>query len=123
MDVFDVFMKQGYEGCMVRNVNGMYKYKRSYDLQKIKEFDDDEFKVVDVKVGTKGKMAGKAIFVFELPNDQTFDAKMKGSLDELEQYATNPELAIGRMVTVQYQGYTKYGKPRFPVAVRFKVEI
>lgn len=123
MDVFENFIKQGYEGCMVRNADGMYKYKRSYDLQKIKEFDDDEFKVVDVKVGTKGKMAGKAIFVFELPNDQTFDAKMKGSLDELEQYATNPELAIGRMVTVQYQGYTKYGKPRFPVAVRFKVEI
>ncbi|MFW6377687.1 MAG: hypothetical protein ACOCZ5_03475, partial [bacterium] len=50
MDAFDSFIKQGYEGCMVRNMDGLYKFKRSYDLQKIKEFDDDEFKVVDVKV-------------------------------------------------------------------------
>ncbi|MFW6246859.1 MAG: hypothetical protein ACOC22_01640, partial [bacterium] len=62
-------------------------------------------------------------FVFELPDGQTFDAKMIGSLDDLTQYADNPELAIGRMVTVQYQGYTKYGKPRFPVAIRFREDI
>jgi len=123
MDAFDSFIKQGYEGCMVRNMDGMYKYKRSYDLQKIKEFDEDEFKVIDVKISTKGKMAGKAMFVFELPDGKTFDAKMKGKLDDLTQYADNPELAIGRMVTVQFQGYTKYDIPRFPVAVRFRVDL
>jgi len=123
IEFFNKSIALGYEGCMVRNMDGLYVNKRSYDLQKVKEMDDDEFKVVDVKVSTKGKMAGKAVFVFELPNGETFDAKMKGSLDDLEQYATNPELAVGRLVTVQFQGYTKYGKPRFPVAVRFKVDI
>ena len=123
MDAFEHFLAEGYEGCMVRNMDGLYVNKRSYDLLKIKEFSDNEFKVVDVKVGTKGSMAGKAVFTFELPeNKNTFDAKMKGKLEDLIQYAEHPELIIGKMVTVKYQGYTKYGKPRFPVAVRIRYE-
>ena len=30
---------------MVRNADGLYVNKRSYDLQKIKEFDDREFEI------------------------------------------------------------------------------
>lgn len=122
MEAFDHFVAEGYEGCMVRNMDGLYVNKRSYDLQKVKDFLDDEFKVVGVKVGNKGSMAGKAVFTFELPNGETFDAKMKGKLDDLIQYAEHPELIIGKMVTVKYQGYTKYGKPRFPVAMRIRYE-
>jgi DNA ligase-1 len=122
MDAFEHFLAEGYEGAIVRNMDGMYVNKRSYDLQKVKEFLDDEFKVIGVKVGTKGSMAGKAVFTFELPNGETFDAKMKGKLEDLIQYAEHPELIIGKMVTVKYQGYTKYGKPRFPVAERIRYE-
>jgi len=122
MMAFEHFLAEGYEGCMVRNMDGLYVNKRSYDLQKVKEFLDDEFKVTGVKVGTKGSMAGKAVFTFELPNNETFDAKMKGKLDDLVQYAEHPELIIGKMVTVKYQGYTKYGKPRFPVAERIRYD-
>jgi DNA ligase 1 len=123
IDAFNHFLEEGYEGCIVRNMDGLYVNKRSYDLQKVKEFDDDEFKVIGVKVGTKGSMAGKAVFICELPNGESFDAKMKGKLDNLIQYAEKPELAVGRLITVQYQGYTKYGKPRFPVALRFREDI
>lgn len=122
MEAFEHFLAEGYEGCIVRNADGLYVNKRSYDLQKVKEFLDDEFKVIGVKVGTKGSMAGKAVFTFELPNNETFDAKMKGKLEDLIQYAEHPELIIGKMVTVKYQGYTKYGKPRFPVAERIRYE-
>lgn len=123
MEAFDHFIAEGYEGCMVRNMDGLYVNKRSYDLQKIKEFDDAEFRVVGVKVGTKGSMAGKAVFICEIPNVETFDCKMKGSLDSLIQYAEKPELAIGRMLTVKYQGFTKYNIPRFPVGLRFREDI
>jgi len=123
MEAFEHFIAEGYEGCMVRNMDSLYVNKRSYDLLKVKEFSDSEFKIIGVKVGNKGSMAGKAVFTFELPNNETFDAKMKGSLDELKKYADNPNLVIGKMVTVQYQGFTKYGKPRFPVAVRFREDI
>ena len=87
------------------------------------EFDDTEFKIIGVKVGTKGSMAGKAVFTCELPNNQTFDCKMKGNMDELKKYADDPSLVIGKILTVQYQGYTKYGIPRFPVGLRFREDI
>lgn len=123
MEAFDHFVAQGYEGCMVRNADGLYVNKRSYDLQKIKEFDDSEFQIVGVKVGTKGSMAGKAVFTCKLNETETFDCKMKGSLDELTKYANDPSLAIGRMLTVKYQGFTKYGVPRFPVGMRFREDL
>ena len=44
------FISQGYEGMMARNTNSSYKYKhRSYDLQKVKRFIDDEFKIIGGK--------------------------------------------------------------------------
>jgi len=118
------FMEHGYEGAMVRNFDGMYKNKRSYDLQKIKEFDEEEFLITNVKVQTKGKMKGKAVFICETKAGNPFDAKMKGKLDDLKQYADDPSLAIGRQLTVQFQGYTrKNNVPRFPVALRFREDI
>ena len=124
MDAFDHFIALGYEGCMVRNMDGLYVNKRSYDLQKVKEFSDSEYKVIDVKVGTKGSMAGKAIFVCETEEGIQFAAKMVGKMDDLIKYANNPELAIGRMMTVKYQGLTnKNNVPRFPVAMRFREDI
>jgi DNA ligase 1 len=124
MDAFEHFLAEGYEGCMVRNMNGLYVNKRSYDLQKVKEFQDSEYKVVDVKVGNKGKMAGKAVFVCETENGTQFAAKMVGNMDNLIKYAKNPELIIGKMLTVKYQGLTtKSNVPRFPVAMRIREDI
>ena len=131
MLAYEDFMEQGYEGAIVRNMDGKYVNKRSHDLQKIKEFSDEEFRIVGIKVGNKGTMAGKAVFVCErtrndqkLPEGVTFDCKLKGELEKLKEYADDPSLVIGRVVTVQYQGYTrKNQKPRFPVALRFRVDI
>lgn len=126
----DDCLARGYEGCMVRNMDGKYEYKRSYNLQKLKKFDDDEFRIVDVKVGNKGSMAGKAVFICEkyrdeqpLPDGETFDVKLRGNMDELTKYADEPSLVIGKILTVKFQGYTKYGKPRFPVGERFRIEL
>jgi DNA ligase-1 len=127
----DNCLARGYEGCMVRNMDGKYEYKRSYNLQKLKKFDDDEFRIVDVKIGTKGSMAGKAIFICErirddqlLPEGETFDCKLRGNMDELKKYADDPSLVIGKILTVKYQGYTKKNsKPRFPVGERFRVKL
>ena len=118
----DDCLARGYEGCMVRNMDGKYEYKRSYDLQKLKKFSDSEYKVVGVKIGTKGSMAGKAVFICENGNT-TFDCKLKGNMDELTKYANDPSLVVGKILTVKYQGMTKYGQPRFPVGMRFREDI
>ena len=113
----------GFEGAMLRNAKGTYKKNgRSYDLQKVKTFVDSEFPVMAIEEG-KGKMAGKAMFVCELPDGNTFRVKMVGALDDLTEYYNNPEPWIGRDLTVKYQGLSQYGVPRFPVALRFREDI
>lgn len=123
MEFFEDCLAKGYEGAMVRNAAGLYVNKRSVDLLKIKEFQDAEFEIVDVEEG-RGKLAGKAIFVCQNKQGTRFKAKMKGNQDELAKYWKKPALAVGRMLTVQYQGMTgKSGVPRFPVGLRFREDV
>ena len=68
-------------------------------------------------------MAGRAVFTCEINGNETFDVKMKGSMDDLKTYAEHPELVIGKILTVKYQGFTKYNQPRFPVGLRFREDI
>ena len=121
MLAFHRFLAQGYEGLMIRNTAGMYRNRRSYDLQKVKEFMDEEFTVIGVEEG-RGKLAGHAIFVCVTTDPpREFRAKMKGETEALKVYFENPNLAIGKKLTVQFQGWTnKAGVPRFPVALRFR---
>lgn len=118
MLAFENFLSGGYEGLMVRNALGLYTGKRSADLQKVKKFIDSEFTVVGVEEG-RGKLVGHAIFVCQAPGG-VLRAKMKGPLEDLKGYWERPERAIGKELTVKYQGLSKYGIPRFPVAWRFK---
>ncbi len=120
--VFAVFLDTGFEGLMLRNATGNYKHGRSYDLQKVKTFVDSEYTVVAVEEG-KGKMAGKAMFVCQLDDGNTFRVKMVGALDDLTHYFDNADDYIGKELTVKYQGLSSYGVPRFPVALRFREDI
>ena len=106
----------GYEGTMVRNADSEYEHKRSYNLQKIKEFDDAEFKITGVKSG-RGRMADCAIFTCTTSKGDLFDCKMEGSLTVLKEILKNPRSVIGKMLTVRYQGLTNGNLPRFPIGV------
>lgn len=123
MAAFERFLSQGYEGLMVRNAGGHYENKRSYGLQKVKEFASAEYKVVGVEEG-RGKMAGHAIFVCWTADGTPFRAKMKGEIAELKKYFDDPGLAIGRLLEVKYQGLTNKSQvPRFPVGMRFRDDL
>lgn len=116
---FEHFRDRGYEGAMLRNATGLYVNKRSYDLQKVKEFDDAEFDIVGVEEG-RGKLTGHAIFVCRTEEGTQFLAKMKGDTERLKDYFDNHQLWQGKKLTVQYQGITAYGMPRFPVGVAIR---
>lgn len=116
MEGFADFVKQEYEGAMIRNMASFYKLgpSRSNDLQKIKEFDDSEFEIVDVISG-RGKFAELGVFLCKAPNGKTFEAPLNAELDVLRGILQNKAQYIGKQLTVQHQGYTKANKvPRFP---------
>jgi DNA ligase 1 len=120
MDFFEKFRKLGYEGSMLRNSESLYVNKRSNDLQKVKEFDDGEFKITGIKEG-RGKLAGHAIFICAMTNGDEFEAKLKGDTSRLKEYFDNHSLWKGKQLTVQYQGLTGKNKvPRFPVGVAIR---
>lgn len=109
------FQEEGYEGSIVRQAATKYEIgKRSYGLQKIKEFMDSEFAIIGVEEG-RGRMAGCAIFVCKTKDGKAFNVKMEGSLDALKPYLRNFKLWKGKELTVRYQGLTKDGIPRFPI--------
>lgn len=128
-DVYREFVKDGYEGAMARNIRGTYGIdKRSYDLQKIKSFDDDEFKIVGINEG-RGSLAGHAAtFTLEIPEGydkwgyRTFKAKLRGTniTPFLKSCFTDSSLWEEKWLTVQFQGWTVDHLPRFPTGVRIR---
>lgn len=117
--VFTKYRKNGYEGAMIRNTLSLYENKRSYGLQKVKEFDDAEFEVVGVEAG-RGRMADCAIFSCTTKKGDNFNCKMEGSLDGLKDFLKSPAKAIGKMLTVRFQGMTNGNVPRFPIGVTLR---
>jgi DNA ligase-1 len=112
---YERFKAEGYEGAMVRNLNSPYEYKRSNHLQKMKEFQDAEFKIIGVEEG-RGKLQGHAgAFVCATKNGAEFKAKMAGETSKLKEYWDNQEGCIGKKLTVKFQGLTSGDVPRFPV--------
>lgn len=123
IELFHTYVANGYEGGMIRSATGLYEGKRSYGLQKIKEFDDAEFAIVGVQEG-RGKLSGCVGAFTCVTADQTrFDAKMMGDTEYLRKCFEDHSLWQGKRLTVKYQGLTnKNGVPRFPVGVRIREE-
>lgn len=111
----DECVETGYEGCMVRNMHSLYVNKRSYDLQKVKRFVDDEFKIVGIEEG-RGRLQGHVGAFWCVTKDgKRFKAKMRGKTSKLREYFDNRKLWQDKQLTVQYQNLTPDGIPRFPV--------
>lgn len=118
-------VEKGYEGVIIRNLDGEYEFGfRSNNLIKLKTFDDSEFEIADV-IEANGRDAGTAIFVLYLPGhegeyiteDNTFKAKPQGPRKLRKVYLSNADKITGKKATVQYQGLSDDGKPRFPSAI------
>lgn len=117
---FETWRSEGYEGAMIRNSEGLYVNKRSTDLLKIKEFDDNEFDIIGIEEG-RGKLSGHAIFVCKTIEGKEFLAKMKGDTFQLKRFFEDHSLWQGKKLTVKYQGFTGKEKvPRFPVGVSIR---
>lgn len=119
--VYNDCISAGYEGAMVRNLKSPYEGKRSVNLQKVKEFKDDEFDIIGIEEG-RGKLMGHAAaFVCKTPEGKEFKAKMKGDTTRLKDFFNDHSLWEGKQLTVRFFEYTaKEGVPRFPVGIAIR---
>ena len=96
------FIQEGYEGAIIRNLEGSYKINgRSNDLLKYKKFIDEEYSIVDVIEG-KGKFEGMGIFECELKDGRRFRATPAATEEEKRDFLRKKTDVIGKMVTVRY---------------------
>lgn len=113
------FIEEGYEGTMVRNKCGFYKCKfRSHNLLKYKNFDDAEFEIIGF---TKERDTGSNmdLVVWKCKyKTKTFNVQSKGTRIERNQLYQEGEKYVGKMLWVQFFGYTADGIPRFPKTYR-----
>ncbi len=114
----------GYEGIMLRNKLGMYKYDgRSSDLLKFKKFMDEEFEIVDA-YENKGIQSGQCTLVCLTKSGTRFGVKPEGTDAQRKQIWEDFKKGqlTGKSLTVRFFSWTtsKNPVPRFPIGVSIR---
>ena len=106
--------KQGYEGAILRN-NKPYEQKRSYNLQKYKEFYDTEATIIGWVEG-QGKRTGTiGKFLARDANGIEFGMPVMDKMPVLEKMYDIAEWYIGKTATFTYFQRTPSGSYRHPL--------
>ena len=118
----------GWEGLMLRK-SAPYKAGRTNDLLKVKSFIDAEFEVIGMELGEFRSVAnGKEVLLEDVLSNILIGLVVDGttysvgvgsgfSLEERVRYAKNPELIVGKRVTVKYFGVTQNKEGSFSLRI------
>lgn len=119
LKIHETLTKKGYEGSILRNAEGEYKYDyRSTDLLKHKDFVDAEYEIVDVAVGRLGNKGEVGVPVCKCPRTGLeFSVMVEGPFEAKQDILLHPENYKGKLLTVRYQKLSDDGIPIFPVGV------
>jgi DNA ligase-1 len=113
---YDGFLKQGYEGSILR-LNGTYEQKRSYNLQKFKDFSDTEATIIGYEAG-KGKftgLIGKFLMIDDDGNKFGCPIGKGYNYSDRRYILENIHDYIGKVATFTYFERTKAGSYRHPL--------
>lgn len=120
---FQIAIRKGFEGIMVRNWDGLYLpggQGDSSDLLKLKPFEDAEWEIINCVDG-RGKEAETIIYVCKTKDGREFSVHPEGSLADRKrlwyEFCVGTYDPVGKMLTVRYQELSEYGVPLFPVGV------
>jgi len=106
---------KGGEGLILRQPDSPYIKGRSYDMLKVKSFDDDEATVIQHFKG-KGRNADRmGSILVEMKNGIQF--KIGTGFSDEERNHPPP---IGSMITFKYYGFTNNGVPKFASFLRIR---
>lgn len=109
----DKYVSEGWEGCVVRNPESLYKYGgRGADMVKFKMYQDAEFVITGISEGLRDE---DMCFTLETDGGIEFKAKPMGSRDLKEQYRKDLNKLIGKYATVKFFYLSDDGCPLQPV--------
>mgnify|MGYP001272289300 CR=1 FL=1 len=113
-DLAERFVKEGYEGGIVRQDMPYQVDKRNKALLKVKFFIDEEFQIVDWTDGDTPSSKGLVKWVVMTPEGKTFNVSMNAPHDIQREYFQNGGKYIGSDLTVEFERYSKDGIPMKP---------
>ena len=106
-------VEDGYEGIMIRDTTSIYENKRSKGLLKLKQFQDEEFNIVEIKEGQGNRTGLATEAVLALEDGRAFSTGVIGNEEYARGLFNDREKVKGMLATVKYQGKTAQGIPRF----------
>jgi ATP-dependent DNA ligase len=124
-DIYNGYIKDGYEGVIARRSDGLYKSgvgsQRSSDVLKIKPFSTDEYEVVDYKEG-RGRDKCAITFILKTSNGDEFAAVPNDTIENrkilFKKLEDNKNMFQkkfkGKMATIQYADLSNKGVPTQP---------
>lgn len=112
------WLRQGYEGSIYRDPDERYHSKRTRALLKRKDFQEKEFRVVDIVEGN-GAWRGCAKSIhYKDKRGEKFESGVRGSQAYLRQVLRDKSKYIGGLSTVRFFSLTPdRGVPYLPVTV------
>jgi DNA ligase-1 len=123
-DVYELqseYLEEGYEGAIVRERDGEYKFGyRSNKLLKVKNFMDEEYEIVGFTTGV-GRFEGCCIWICETADGQSFKVVPQGTMDLRKETFNNADKNVGKWLKVKYFELTDDGIPRFPVGLGIRL--
>lgn len=114
------FVSEGYEGAIVR-IDAEYESRRSKNLLKVKQFQDEEYTIVDIEEG-RGNLANKAGRIIVDVDGVRVSAGLKFSHEEAAEIWKNRAYYIGKKATIKYFNKTEDGSLRFPKCIQIDRE-
>ena len=119
MTLHHTFVQDGYEGAMVKTIDAPYRFGRSYDVMKVKEFHDVDLPIIGLEEGT-GRHAGR-LGAVKIDFNGVIVKVGSGFSDEQREQVWNDQPGfMGRIIEVRYQEVTPDGSLRFPTFVCFR---
>jgi DNA ligase-1 len=118
-ETHDEYVKEGFEGVMIKDPEAPYRFGRGYEVMKLKAFHDVDLAIKGLLEGT-GRHTGKLGSVIVDYNGVNVQVGSGFSDDLREDIWSNKDHFMGRMIEVRYQEVTPDGSLRFPTFVCFR---
>ena len=122
------FLKEGYEGTMIRWGDASYKVNgRSENLLKYKDFQDIACEIIDIEPAEQRPEWGVPVLKYTNKkltgtNEVIFRAGTKMSHDERKDLLQNKGNFIGKTAEIRFFEWTDEGVPRFPVMYGIRLD-
>lgn len=120
--LYNIALKNGFEGVMLKEINSVYSYNRSSSWLKVKEIQSDEFLCIDVIEGT-GRNKGRLGAIVIQTGETTCNVGGGFSDEQRVYYWNNKHKIINQIVEIAYQSKTINGKLRSPRFLRVRVDL